>query len=149
MSCILDPDPTRQVISMQMCGNGIVEAGEECDPGLGNNSTCCDPQTCKLTVGATCDPSSSTCCTSDCRLAPATQLCRKSKDDKCDVPEFCTGNSSACPTDITKPNGKGPLALPSRWFSTSLRPKLWEWGSCVRQRRLHFIEPWASFNLCV
>lgn len=106
MTCILDPDPTRQVISMQMCGNGIVEAGEECDPGLGNNSTCCDPQTCKLTVGAACDPSSSTCCTSDCRLAPATQLCRKSKDDKCDMPEFCSGNSSACPTDITKPNGQ-------------------------------------------
>lgn len=106
-SCVLDPDPTRQVISMQMCGNGIVEAGEECDPGLGNNSTCCDPQTCKFTAGAVCDPSSSPCCTSGCRLAPATQLCRKSRDNRCDTPEYCTGNSSTCPTDITKPNGQG------------------------------------------
>lgn len=105
-SCVLDPDPNRQVISMQMCGNGIVEAGEECDPGLGSNSTCCDPQTCKFTAGAVCDPTSSTCCTGDCQLAPATQVCRKSRDDKCDVAEFCTGNSSTCPTDITKPNGQ-------------------------------------------
>lgn len=105
-SCVLDPDPTRQVISMQMCGNGIVEAGEECDPGLGNNSTCCNSQTCKFNPGAVCDPSSSTCCTSDCQLAPATQMCRKSRDGRCDTPEFCTGNSSTCPADITKPNGR-------------------------------------------
>ena len=105
-SCVLDPDPTRQVISMQMCGNGIVEADEECDPGSGNDSACCDPQTCKFRVGAICDPSGSTCCTSDCQFAPRTQLCRESKDDRCDVPEFCTGNSSTCPTDITKPNGE-------------------------------------------
>ncbi|KAF9652066.1 hypothetical protein BDM02DRAFT_3162133 [Thelephora ganbajun] len=105
-SCILDPDPTRQVISLQMCGNGIVEAGEECDPGSGNNSTCCDPQTCKFRAGAVCDPSGSACCTSDCQFAPKTQLCRKSRDDRCDVSEFCTGNSSMCPTDITKSNGQ-------------------------------------------
>lgn len=116
-SCILDPDPNRQIISMQMCGNGIVEAGEECDPGLGSNSTCCDPQTCKFTAGAVCDPSGSTCCTSGCQLAPATQLCRKSRDDRCDVPEFCTGNSSTCPTDITMPNGGDLFPLQSRWFS--------------------------------
>src|ERR1700753_1897471 len=91
-SCVVDPDPTRQVISMQMCGNGIVEAGEDCDPGLGNNSTCCDQQTCKFTAGAVCDPSSSTCCTSDCKVAPATKLCRQSKDDRCDTPEYCTGS---------------------------------------------------------
>ena len=119
-SCVLDPDPTRQVISMQMCGNGIVEQGEECDPGLGNNSTCCDPQTCKFTAGAVCDPGSSTCCTSDCQMAPATQLCRKSRDDRCDVPEFCTGNSSTCPTDITTPNGEDRFSLRSGWFSSSL-----------------------------
>lgn len=110
-SCILDPDPTRQVISLQMCGNGIVEAGEECDPGSGNNSTCCDSQTCKFRAGAVCDPSGSACCTSGCQFAPKTQICRKSKDDRCDTPEFCAGNSSVCPTDITKPNGGDLLLL--------------------------------------
>jgi len=105
-SCVLDPDPARQVISMQMCGNGIVEAGEECDPGSGNNSTCCDLQTCRFRAGAVCDPSSSTCCTGDCQFAPRTQLCRRSRDDSCDMPEFCIGNSSTCPTDITEPNGQ-------------------------------------------
>ena len=110
-SCILDPDPTRQVISLQMCGNGIVEAGEECDPGSGNDSACCDPRTCKFRVGAVCDPSGSTCCTGNCQFAPKTQSCRKSRDDRCDMPEFCTGNSSTCPTDITQPNGEDLSSL--------------------------------------
>ena len=122
-SCVVDPDPTRQVISMQMCGNGIVEAGEDCDPGLGNNSTCCDQQTCKFTAGAVCDPSSSTCCTSDCKVAPATKLCRQSKDDRCDTPEYCTGSSSTCPADITKPNGEDLLPPCFRKFSHSLKAK--------------------------
>ena len=110
-SCILDPDPTRQVISLQMCGNGIVEADEECDPGSGNASACCDPQTCKFRAGALCDPSGSTCCTDNCQFAPRTQVCRNSRDDRCDTSEFCTGNSSTCPTDITKPNGEYPWPL--------------------------------------
>ena len=122
-SCVVDPDPTRQVISMQMCGNGIVEAGEDCDPGLGNNSTCCDQQTCKFTARAVCDPSSSTCCTSDCKVAPATKLCRQSKDDRCDTPEYCTGSSSTCPADITKPNGEDLLPPCFRKFSHSLKAK--------------------------
>jgi len=120
-SCILDPDPTRQVISMQMCGNGIVEADEECDPGSGNNSTCCDTQTCRFRAGAVCDPGSTTCCAGDCQFAPRTQLCRASRDDRCDTPEFCTGNSSTCPADITNPNGEDLLLLSSRPFSHLLQ----------------------------
>ena len=122
-SCVLDPDPARQVISLQMCGNGIVEADEECDPGSGNNSTCCDPQTCKFRAGAVCDPSSSTCCTGDCQFAARTQLCRNSRDDRCDMPEFCTGNSSTCPTDITESNGGGLWFISYRSISYLLKAK--------------------------
>ena len=163
-SCILDPDPNRQVISMQMCGNGIVEAGEECDPGLGSNSTCCDPRTCKFTTGAVCDPSGSTCCTSDCRLAPATQLCRKSRDGRCDVAEFCTGNSSTCPTDITTPNGEGRFLLQFRRFSYLSKAGLvgveglrvptafahhWTVGFCLLQVRFDGRSPCISaMSLC-
>ncbi|KAI0271587.1 Metallo-peptidase family M12-domain-containing protein [Gloeopeniophorella convolvens] len=105
-SCLSNPDPSRQTLSLQMCGNGIVEAGEDCDPGKGSNSTCCDPDTCKFRSGAVCDPGSAPCCTAQCAFAPATQVCRAAKDATCDTAEMCTGNSSACPADIFAPNGK-------------------------------------------
>ncbi|KAH9996624.1 Metallo-peptidase family M12-domain-containing protein [Russula vinacea] len=112
-SCLVNPDPSRQVITLQMCGNGIVESGEDCDPGKGVNSSCCDSSTCKFINNAVCDPSSSTCCTAQCQFAPATQVCRPAVDPTCDSTELCTGNSSACPADVFAPNGKscGPNGL--------------------------------------
>ncbi|KAI0656792.1 Metallo-peptidase family M12B Reprolysin-like-domain-containing protein [Cubamyces menziesii] len=94
------------LITLQMCGNGIVETGEDCDPGLGANSTCCDAKTCKFTAGAVCDPDSSPCCTDQCAFAPTTQVCRPSKDARCDTAEMCTGTSASCPADIVAPNGQ-------------------------------------------
>ena len=105
-TCLLDPDQARKTISLQMCGNGIVEAGEDCDPGTGVVSNCCNADTCKFTNGAVCDPTGSSCCTQSCTFAPASQVCRPSRDPKCDTAEYCTGNSSTCPTDITAPNGE-------------------------------------------
>ncbi|PVG00697.1 hypothetical protein CPB86DRAFT_754147 [Serendipita vermifera] len=105
-SCIQSPNANQRTFSLQMCGNGIVEAGEECDPGAGSNSNCCDPTTCKFINGAVCDPSSSSCCTSTCQFAPATQVCRPAKDLKCDTAETCTGTSAECPADQTAPNGQ-------------------------------------------
>ncbi|ESK98122.1 zinc metalloprotease [Moniliophthora roreri MCA 2997] len=106
-TCLIDPsDSTRQTISLQMCGNGIVEEGEDCDPGNGANSTCCDSATCKFKNGAVCDPMSSPCCTQQCSFAPSTQVCRPAKDDRCDTAETCTGTSAQCPKDIMKPNGQ-------------------------------------------
>ncbi|TDL28979.1 hypothetical protein BD410DRAFT_781544 [Rickenella mellea] len=105
-SCIQDPDPSKQTISLQMCGNGIVEAGEDCDPGIGSSSACCNAATCKFKTGAVCDPSSSPCCTAGCAFAPTTQICRPSMDSKCDTAEMCTGNSSSCPADVFAPNGQ-------------------------------------------
>lgn len=89
-----------------MCGNGIVETGEDCDPGIGTTSNCCDSTTCKFTKNALCDPQSSPCCNAQCTFAPSTQVCRPSKDPKCDTPELCTGNSSSCPADVTVKNGQ-------------------------------------------
>lgn len=105
-SCLVDPDPSRQTISLQMCGNGIVENGEDCDPGVGSTSACCDVNTCKFRNNAVCDPDSSPCCTSQCTFAPTTQICRPSRDSNCDTAEVCTGNSSSCPTDVISPNGE-------------------------------------------
>ena len=105
-TCLADPNSGTKLISLQMCGNGIVEDGEDCDPGKGTNSTCCDVNTCKFKSGAVCDPASSPCCTDQCSFAPSTQVCRPAKDAKCDQAEMCTGNSSSCPTDNFSPNGK-------------------------------------------
>jgi len=112
-SCLLNPNPKVETISLNMCGNGIVESGEDCDTGKGVNSTCCDSRTCKFTKNAVCDPSSAPCCTAQCKFAPATQVCRAAKDPTCDTTEMCTGNSSACPAHIFASNGKscGPNGL--------------------------------------
>ena len=104
-SCLVDPDPSRTVVSLQMCGNGIVESGEDCDPGIGTTSDCCDSATCKFINNAVCDPESSPCCTAQCTFAPSTQICHPSTDAICDNTEFCTGNSSSCPADVTAKNG--------------------------------------------
>ncbi|KAJ7451147.1 zinc metalloprotease [Mycena latifolia] len=105
-TCLQDPSSAIETISLQMCGNGIVEQGEDCDPGEGVSSPCCDSDTCKFKNGAVCDPDSSPCCTAQCGFAPSTQVCRPSKDAKCDIQETCTGNSSTCPADVVVPNGQ-------------------------------------------
>ncbi|CAK7272041.1 hypothetical protein SEPCBS119000_004914 [Sporothrix epigloea] len=89
------------------CGNGIVEEGEECDcggtEGCGSN-TCCDPNTCKFTANALCDPSNDECCTSTCQLAGSDVVCRPSTGS-CDPAETCSGISATCPADATLPDG--------------------------------------------
>ena len=89
------------------CGNGIVEAGEECDcggvDGCKGNS-CCDAQTCKFTSGSVCDPSNEDCCTDQCKFASSGTVCRPSTGE-CDVEETCPGDKAACPDDKYKDNG--------------------------------------------
>jgi len=58
-----------------VCGNGVVENGEQCDGG--------------------------DCCKSDCTFKPANTVCRAAAGE-CDVAEVCTGSSSTCPTDRYK-----------------------------------------------
>jgi hypothetical protein len=56
-----------------VCGNGIVEPGEECDGG--------------------------DCCTATCTFEPDTTVCRASTGS-CDPAEACTGTSVTCPDDV-------------------------------------------------
>lgn len=65
------------------CGNGTVDAGEQCDGGA-------------LIEGD--------CCTSECTLLSAGTVCREIADD-CDLLEACDGASGACPADLMKPDG--------------------------------------------
>lgn len=96
------------LITAGECGNGIVEDGEDCDcggvQGCGSDA-CCDPTTCKFTTRSVCDDANDSCCT-NCQFAPSTKVCRTSTDPACDSQETCTGNSSACPKDVTAPNGQ-------------------------------------------
>ncbi|CAF0888823.1 unnamed protein product [Didymodactylos carnosus] len=91
-----------------ICGNGIVEVGEDCDCGVQvrNNScitveACCNPKTCLFYDGAEC--LGGECCDA-CKFIKAEVVCRSSKND-CDLPEHCTGTSSQCPEDITVLDG--------------------------------------------
>ncbi|OQE43406.1 hypothetical protein PENCOP_c003G04879 [Penicillium coprophilum] len=93
-------------ISGSQCGNGIVEAGEDCDCGdeesCADNS-CCDPKTCKFKDNSVCDDSNDSCC-SQCQFASADTICRASTGE-CDIAETCSGTSSSCPSNKYKDDG--------------------------------------------
>ncbi|CAF3759520.1 unnamed protein product [Rotaria socialis] len=90
---------------LPICGNGIVEAGEDCDCGLNKSCTsveaCCNPRTCQLYSGAEC--LSGPCC-SGCKILPSGYTCRASRNG-CDVPESCDGISPQCPEDNSVMDG--------------------------------------------
>ncbi|KAG0225958.1 hypothetical protein BGW42_003975 [Actinomortierella wolfii] len=81
-----------------VCGNGIVEKGEECDCGTDANCAkdpCCDRKTCKLTPGSMCSNSQSCC--DKCRFRPSTFVCR-SATPTCSLVQMCTGLTPTCPS---------------------------------------------------
>ena len=85
-----------------ICGDGIVDPGEDCDPGLFGDDDCCSDD-CTLKAGCDCSPWEG-CCTSAGKLKAAGATCRASVGD-CDVAEKCTGKSGLCPPDLSKANG--------------------------------------------
>ncbi|KAG0722835.1 Disintegrin and metalloproteinase domain-containing protein 12 [Chionoecetes opilio] len=88
-----------------VCGNGFVEPGEQCDCGLPDycTNTCCNATTCMLYPNATC--ATGHCCDlQTCRPRMAGRECRASVHE-CDLPEFCTGDSEYCPSDVFKADG--------------------------------------------
>ncbi|CAH6787150.1 disintegrin and metalloproteinase domain-containing protein 18 [Phodopus roborovskii] len=89
-----------------VCGNGIVEANEECDCGNDTEcqfKECCNYETCRLKAFAKCG--SGPCCTSNCELSSAGTPCRKAVDPECDFTEYCDGSSSHCVPDSFALNG--------------------------------------------
>lgn len=88
-----------------LCGNQIVEEGEECDCGYGEDckDACCyradhiNPLVrCKLRRGAQCSPSQGNCCDADCKFKPSTTECVR--DHQCLYDVNCTGTSAVCPS---------------------------------------------------
>ncbi|XP_071514312.1 uncharacterized protein [Panulirus ornatus] len=89
------------------CGDGVVdhEAGEQCDCGPPEycDNPCCLASTCKLAANASC-ASGSCCDTETCQPQAVGTVCRLPLDD-CDLPEYCSGHSEYCPTDLSKIDG--------------------------------------------
>lgn len=73
------------VTKISLCGNGTVDAGEDCDLGVNNGAE-------------------GTCCTDICEHLFEGRLCRPAASD-CDLFETCTGQSGLCPEDRMKSEG--------------------------------------------
>ncbi|XP_030611517.1 zinc metalloproteinase-disintegrin-like 2d [Archocentrus centrarchus] len=103
-SCLQKPTSVRTIAVGPLCGNAMVEPGEECDCGTVEecNNPCCDASTCRLTAGSQC--AHGECC-ENCQFKSSGSVCRESVSD-CDLPEYCTGQSPDCPEDSFEMNGK-------------------------------------------
>lgn len=105
-----------------VCGNNIIETGEQCDDGNIVNGDCCS-STCQFESPATqCRASAGECdqaefctgtsgtCPAD-EFKPSTLLCRPATGT-CDLDEFCTGSSPTCPPDIFNDGFQEPCIVP-------------------------------------
>uniref|UniRef100_A0A194ATH5 Metalloproteinase type III 4a n=1 Tax=Sistrurus tergeminus TaxID=8757 RepID=A0A194ATH5_SISTE len=102
--CILNEPLRTDIVSPPVCGNELLEAGEECD--CGSPATCqyqcCNATTCKLHSWVECE--SGECC-EQCRFKGAGTECRAASSE-CDLPENCTGHSGDCPIDLFQTDGQ-------------------------------------------
>ncbi|XP_026043982.1 zinc metalloproteinase-disintegrin-like crotastatin [Astatotilapia calliptera] len=102
-SCLLDKPDYKSVVAPAVCGNGFKEEGEQCDCGSVQECTnpCCNATTCTLKEGSQC--AEGECC-ENCKILPTSRQCR-SKQDDCDLAEYCDGKSTTCPEDVFAVNG--------------------------------------------
>lgn len=91
--------------SKNICGNGVIDENEECDPGhiskaqtpdTGGGDECCSLE-CKLKPGAVCSDFNHLCC-DRCKIRQRGDLCREANQDTCKDATFCDGSSRDCPT---------------------------------------------------
>ncbi|GAV05778.1 hypothetical protein RvY_15856 [Ramazzottius varieornatus] len=98
-SCFYRPEKS-------LCGNFLVEEGEECDAGyIGaeDKDTCCD-QRCRLRTGAKCSDKNSVCC-ANCQMQAAGTRCSDGSSQLCEGASFCNGLSANCPKAPPVPDG--------------------------------------------
>ncbi|XP_023444877.1 disintegrin and metalloproteinase domain-containing protein 28 isoform X2 [Dasypus novemcinctus] len=102
-NCLFNAPLPADIISTPICGNQLVEMGEDCDCGTPEECTniCCDAKTCKIKESFQC--ALGECC-EKCQFKMAGSVCRSAKDE-CDLPEMCDGKSGSCPDDRFRING--------------------------------------------
>ncbi|XP_056012005.1 ADAM 17-like protease [Ostrea edulis] len=83
--------------TLTVCGNGRIEANEECDAGF-NGDRCCTPD-CQLQNGALCSPMNHECCNDKCRTADNNTVCHALPDNlvTCKGVSKCNGVDLTCP----------------------------------------------------
>ncbi|XP_037668702.1 disintegrin and metalloproteinase domain-containing protein 2 [Choloepus didactylus] len=96
-------DPSYKIA---VCGNAVVEEGEQCDCGTPQTcdtpeGRCCNRETCTLTADSNCVTGD--CCQNCVYKAKGVQ-CR-SAIDECDLAEYCNGSSASCQEDFFIQNG--------------------------------------------
>ncbi|XP_078391256.1 disintegrin and metalloproteinase domain-containing protein 10-like, partial [Cetorhinus maximus] len=91
-----------------ICGNQLVEEGEECDVGYNRTDPCCYDASssknvsCMLKPGKKCSPTCGPCCDSQCELVPPGQRCRI--ETECAFESHCDGSATTCPESLPKVN---------------------------------------------
>ncbi|CAK6955449.1 disintegrin and metalloproteinase domain-containing protein 10 isoform X1 [Scomber scombrus] len=104
----LKKDDCFVVSDQPICGNQIVEEGEECDVGHNDTDPCCYSAEkpigvqCRLKPGKVCSPSQGLCCGQDCGFKSAGQICDEETD--CQRESVCSGLSPLCPEPSAKEN---------------------------------------------
>ncbi|XP_036372726.1 disintegrin and metalloproteinase domain-containing protein 33-like [Megalops cyprinoides] len=96
--CLFNMPNMKDLVGGRRCGNGFVEEGEECDCGEPEECTnaCCNANNCTLKAEAQC--AHGVCC-EGCKLKQAGTMCR-GPAGACDLPEYCTGASPYCPSNV-------------------------------------------------
>ncbi|CAG05554.1 unnamed protein product, partial [Tetraodon nigroviridis] len=93
-----------------ICGNGLVEPGEQCDCGYSDQckDQCCydanqpDDKKCTLKPNKACSPSQGPCCNEQCSYKGRNEKCRD--ESECAHQGMCNGVSAQCPTSEPKAN---------------------------------------------
>ncbi|XP_024134861.2 disintegrin and metalloproteinase domain-containing protein 10 [Oryzias melastigma] len=99
-------DDCFEVSNQPICGNHLVEEGEECDVGQNVTDLCCysakEPVgvQCRLKPQKVCSPSQGLCCSLECQFKPDTHLCDEETD--CQEASFCSGRTALCPPPTAK-----------------------------------------------
>uniref|UniRef100_A0AAV2L2C6 ADAM10 endopeptidase n=1 Tax=Knipowitschia caucasica TaxID=637954 RepID=A0AAV2L2C6_KNICA len=104
----LKKDDCFMVSDQPICGNLLVEEGEECDVGHNDTDLCCYSAKerlglqCRLKPNQHCSPSQGLCCGADCGYKPLGLVCDEETD--CQKESVCSGQSPLCPVPSPKDN---------------------------------------------
>ncbi|XP_075390634.1 disintegrin and metalloproteinase domain-containing protein 8 isoform X3 [Tenrec ecaudatus] len=132
-ACVQGALDTSRLVSDPVCGNKLLERGEQCDCGSAQEckNPCCNATSCQIAKEAKC--ARGACC-DQCKVKPAGVLCRPAKDT-CDLAEYCDGQQPECPEDDFQENGS---PCPGGYCYNGLCPTLHSacsqlWGTGVQE----------------